>query len=166
MSVLRKYAVITPVNVAITCLVAGSAFLVSAGSQSKVSQCHQLISVINQGSSLIDQKKGKDAATTNKLARDLEKVTQNLTVVYLGDTNLQGFQNRFIKVFQTLSQAFTKAGKALDSARLAESTPAGRVKVDSAKAELEAAFKAAAPAAKQADGLAAEINHYCNSNPK
>ena len=166
MSVLRKYAFITPVSVAITCLVAGGAFLVSARSQSKVSQCHQLISVVNQGSSLIDQNKGKDAATTNKLARDLEKVTQNLSVVYLRDKKLQEFQKLFIKDFQTLNQAFAKAGKALDSASLAKSTPAGRVKLDSAKAEIETAFKAAAPAAKQVDSLAAEINYYCNSHPK
>ncbi len=161
MVVLRKSAVINPVNVAIAFLVAGGAFLLTTRSQSKVSECHQLISVVNQGSSLIDQNKGKQAATTNQLARELDRVTQNLAAVNFGDKELKKFQTRFVKLFQALSQASDRAANALDSARIAELTSAGRAKVEKAKPEIEAAGKAAVKVAAQADVLATEINQYC-----
>ncbi len=161
MVVLRKSAVINSVSVTIAFLVAGGAFLLATSSQSKVSECHQLISVVNQASSLIDQNKGKQAITTNQLALQLDRGTQNLAVVNLQDKALKEFQNRFIKVFQALSQASRNAASALDSARIAELTLSGWAKVEKAKPELEAAGKAAVKAMAQADILATEINQYC-----
>jgi hypothetical protein len=101
--------------------------LLATSSQSKVSECHQLISVVNQASSLIDQNKGKQAITTNQLALQLDRGTQNLAVVNLQDKALKD-QNRFIKVFQALSQASRNAASALDSARIAELTLSGWAK--------------------------------------
>jgi len=162
MQVLGKRAVLHPVNIALFFLVASGVFLIVTNSQSKMSQCHRLISVVNQGSSKIDQNQGKQAASTNQLAHELDGVSQNLAAVDLENPKLKEFQSDFVKVFQTLSQAIENASKALDSAKTAELTPAGREKVEKAKPEIEAEGKVAVKAAAQADILAGEVNLYCS----
>ena len=157
MSCLRRYTVIVSVSASIAVLVSGC-------SNSKVSQCQRLISVVNEGSSLVEDNKGKEAATTFQLAQDLENVTQAIAQINLEDTKLKYFQNRFVQVFETLSQAISQAGKALEIANKVEVSPAARVKLDKAKAEIETSFKAASVAAKQADVLAGEVNRYCNQD--
>ncbi len=157
----RKYGMITPVKIAIAFLVAGGAFWVAVGNQSKVSQCHRLILLVNQENYLIAQKQGKQTATTNQLVRNLDGVNQKLAAVNLRDQELKGFKNRFFKGFQALSQALGNAGKALDSARIAKFTPAGRAKVVKAKLKIQLEGKAALNAATQHELLAGEINQYC-----
>lgn len=160
MTVFRKDTFINPVNVAIAFFVAVGTFLVAVGSQSKVSQCHQLILVVNQGSSLIAQ--NKDAANTNQLVHNLDKVTQNLVAVNLQDTKLREFQNQFVKVFQAMSQAISNASKALNSAKKVEFTLGRQAKIEKAKLKIEAAAKTGVKAAAQADVLASEVNQYCS----
>ena len=160
MSVFRKDPFINPVNVTIAFFVTAGTFLVAVGGQSKVSQCYQLILVVDQGSSLINQ--NKDAANTNQLVHNLDKVTQNLVAVNLQDTKLKEFQNQFIKTFQAMSQAISNAGKALNLAKKAEFTLGRRAKVEKAKLKIEAAAKTGVKAAAQADILATEVNQYCS----
>lgn len=161
MLVLRKRATIIPISVTIAFLVAAGAVWVVTSNPSKATQCHMMISLINKGSSRIDQYQGK-ALMKNQLASELNKVSQDLAVVNLSDPYLQEWQNQFVNVFQTLGQAIENAGKALDSAKKAELTPRGRVKVEKAKPEIEANGKTAIAAATQADLLADKLNQYCS----
>ncbi|NWF61147.1 MAG: hypothetical protein HXY43_18295 [Fischerella sp.] len=155
MSVGPKYSVIFPISLGITLLLAGC-------NNSKVSQCQQLIGVVNEGNSLLETNKVTQVSTSLKLAQDLEAVTKKIEELNLEDPKLQDFQTRFVKVFITLSQNINKAGKALGAAKTAKATTVGRERMQKARDEIDAALKAAEIAGKQSDVLAAQINKYCS----
>jgi hypothetical protein len=156
-SILRNYRVIAPVSLSI-------AFLVSACSESKLSQCERLIKVVNKGTELIDKNKGQQVVTSIQLSKDLQAVTMEIKELKLEDVKLQEFQNNFIKVFETFSQSIESAGKALGSAKTADSSPQGRVKIQKARGGIDSALSTAATAAKHSDDLGSAVNQYCSSS--
>ncbi|MFM6201062.1 MAG: hypothetical protein ACKPE1_18315, partial [Dolichospermum sp.] len=97
-----RYPVIAPVTLSI-------ALLITSCSDTKTSQCQRLIKAVNQGTSLIDTKKGQQVSTSLKLSKDLKNVTQELQKLNLKDPKLKEFESGFIKVFDNLSQAIGKA---------------------------------------------------------
>lgn len=155
MLVISKYIVIAPVSLSIALLVTGC-------SESKVSQCQRLVKVVNEGTSLIDTNKGKQVTTSLQLSKDLETVNKSIGELKITDPKLQEFQSSFVKVFDHLSQAIAKAAKALGTAKTAEASPAGREKIQSARAEIDSALAAAKTTGKQSDGLSNQLNQYCS----
>ncbi|QSJ21124.1 hypothetical protein JYQ62_35850 [Nostoc sp. UHCC 0702] len=156
MSVWCKYLVIAPVSLSIALLVAGC-------SENKASQCQRLIQVVNEGNSLIDQKKGQQVITSMQLSKDLEAVTGSLKKMNLADPKIKQLQSRFVKVFENLSQAIAKAARALGAAKAAEASPAGREKLQKARTEIDTALTAVAKTAgKESDILLNELNKYCS----
>ncbi|MEB3179876.1 MAG: hypothetical protein VKL59_12695 [Nostocaceae cyanobacterium] len=135
-------------------------------SESKVSQCQRLIAEVNRGTSLLDHTKGKQSSGALELAKDLKEVTQAVADIKLADEELQKYQSRFVKVFESITKSIETAAKALDSATKAQVTPTGRTQINKAKKDIDAAFKSANDAAKQADNLAVQVNRYCKSNNK
>lgn len=105
MSVLFKNTVIAPVSLSI-------ALFVTSCSENKVSQCQRLIRVVNAGTSLIDNNKGRQVITSIQLSKDLEFVTKSIKELNLKDPKLKEFQSGFVNIFQNLSQAIAKAGRA------------------------------------------------------
>lgn len=155
MSVSYKYIVIAPVSLSV-------ALLLSSCNESKVSQCQRLIQVVNEGNSLIDKNKGQQVTTSLQLSKDLEVVTTSIKELNLNDPKLKEFQSRFVKVFNTLSQAIAKAAKALSAAKAAEASPSGREKLQNARSEIDTALTTAAKnTGKESDVLLKEINNYC-----
>jgi hypothetical protein len=155
MSVSYKYIVIAPVSLSV-------ALLLTSCSETKVSQCQRLIRVVNEGNSLIDKNKGQQVTTSLQLSKDLEVVTTSIKELNLNDPKLKEFQNRFVKVFNTLSQAIAKAAKALSTAKAAEDSPSGREKLQNARTEIDTALTTAAKnTGKESDVLLKEINQYC-----
>jgi hypothetical protein len=154
MFVLRRYTVIAPVSLIF--------ILVTGCSESQVSQCQRLAQAVNQGTSLIDINKGKQVTTSLQLSKDLKAVTKSIGALKLTDPKLQESQSSFVKVFDHLSQAIAKAAQALSTAKTAESSPAGREKIQKSKAEIDSALAAAKTAAKQSDTLGRQLNQYCN----
>ena len=108
MSIWRKYIIIAPVSLSIT-------FMVTACNPSRVSQCQQLIAVVNKGSELIDNNKGKKATTSLQLAKDLEDITKEIKDADIKDPKLKEFQNGYVNVFETFTQEIAKAAQALNS---------------------------------------------------
>ncbi|MBD2385637.1 hypothetical protein [Cylindrospermum sp. FACHB-282] len=155
MLVLRKYIVIAPVSLCIALLVTGC-------NESKVSQCQRLVKIVNEGTSLIDTNKGKQVTTSLQLSKDLETVNKSIAELKITDPKLQEFQSSFVKVFENLSQAIAKAAKALGTAKTAEASPAGREKIQSARAEIDSALAAAKTTGKQSDALGNQLNKYCS----
>lgn len=155
-SVWCKYLIIAPISLSI-------ALLVTACSENKASQCQRLIQVVNEGNALIDQKKGQQVITSMQLSKDLEAVTGSLKQLNLADPKIKGFQSRFVKVFENLSQAIAKAARALGAAKAAEASPTGREKLQKARTEIDTALTAAAKTAgKESDVLVNELNKYCS----
>ncbi|MBK1986041.1 hypothetical protein A0J48_000485 [Sphaerospermopsis aphanizomenoides BCCUSP55] len=133
--------------------------------ESKISQCQRLIKVVNQGTSLIDNSKGKQVTTSLQLSTDLQTVTKSIKELRLADPKLQEFQTNFAKVFDNLSQAIAKAGKALGATKNAELNSAGREKIQKARTEIDSSLTAAAKTAgKQSDTFGNKLNDYCSQS--
>jgi chromosome segregation ATPase len=156
MIVVRKYTLIAPLSLSIALLVTGCG-------ENKASQCQRLITVVNQGTSLIDNNKGQQVTTSIQLSKDLATVTKSLEELKLSDPKLQEFQSSFVKVFQNLSGAIAKAATALNTAKVAEPTPSGRQKIQQARTEINSALTAAKNAAKESDTLEDQLNKYCTA---
>lgn len=155
MSVLHKYTVIAPVSLSI-------ALFINSCSENKVSQCQRLIRVVNTGTSLIDKNKGTQVITSIQLSKDLEFVTKSIGELKLTDPKLKKFQSGFVKIFQNLSQAIAKAGRALGATKTAEASVSGREKIQKARAEIDSTLTTATTLGKQSDTLVNEMNKYCS----
>ncbi|MEA5579604.1 hypothetical protein [Anabaena sp. UHCC 0451] len=156
MFVVRKYTVIAPISLSIALLMTGC-------SESKISQCQRLIKVVNQGTSLIDNNKGKQVITSLKLSRELQTVTKSIEELKLIDPELQKFQSGFAKMFDNLSQAIAKAAKALDTTKTAAASSSGREKIRNARTDIESVLTAAAKSAgKESDIFGNQLNEYCS----
>lgn len=118
--------------------------------------------VVSGGNALIEKNKGQQVTTSLKLAQDLEGVTKSLKQMNLQDPELKKYQDKFVKVFDTLSQQITKAGKALGSAKIAQASESGRQRIQKARTDIDTALTSAATTAKQSDALEAEVKKYCS----
>jgi hypothetical protein len=155
MFVSHKYTVIAPVTL-------GIALFITSCSQTKVSQCQQLVRVVNEGTSLIDKNKGRQVITSIQLSKDLEFVTKSIKDLNLTDPKLQEFQSGFVKIFQNLSQAIAKAGRALGVTKTAQASESGRERIQKARAEIDSTLTAAETIGKQSDTLVNKMNKYCS----
>jgi hypothetical protein len=155
MFVSHKYTVIAPVTL-------GIALFITSCSQTKVSQCQQLVRVVNEGTSLIDKNKGTQVITSIQLSKDLEFVTKSIKELNLTDPKLQEFQSGFVKIFQNLSQAIAKAGRALGVTKTAQASESGRERIQKARAEIDSTLTAAETIGKQSDTLVNKMNKYCS----
>jgi len=151
----RKNKIIVPISVSLTLLVIGC-------NDNKASQCQRLIKTVNDGNSLVEINKGTQVATSLKLAKDLQTATKKIEQLNLKDPKLKEYQTQFVKVFTTLSQNIYKAGKGLNTAKLAKASTSGRQQIQTARSEIDNALKAAEVAAKQSDVLATQVNRYCS----
>ncbi|MEO3704854.1 hypothetical protein AAFM79_08560 [Trichormus azollae HNT15244] len=151
-----KYTIIAPLSLSIALLMTGC-------SESKISQCQRLLKVVNQGTSLIDNNKGKHVTTSLQLSKDLQTVTKSIRELKLIDPKLQEFQTSFAKVFDNLSQVIGKAGKALGATKTAEASSAGREKIQKARIDIDSGLTAAAKTiGKQSDTFGNKLNEYCS----
>lgn len=155
MSVWRLSKITAPLSLSL-------ALLVSACEETKESQCQRLTTVIEEGTSLIESKKGYQVTTSLKLSEDLEEVAKKLENLNLQEPKLQEFQNSFAQIFKSMSQEFDKAGKALGSSKVAKASNSGRGKIRKAREDIKLALNAALKGAKQSDNLEIELEKYCN----
>ncbi|MCC5617924.1 hypothetical protein LC605_23130 [Nostoc sp. CHAB 5836] len=155
MFVSHKYTVIAPVTL-------GIALFITSCSQTKVSQCQQLVRVVNEGTSLIEKNKGTQVITSIQLSKDLEFVTKSIKELNLTDPTLQEFQSGFVKIFQNLSQAIAKAGRALGVTKTAQASVSGRERIQKARTEIDSTLTAAETIGKQSDTLVNKMNKYCS----
>lgn len=155
MSVSHKYTVLAPVSLSI-------AFFITSCSETKISQCQRLIKVVNEGTSLIDKNKGTQVITSIQLSKDLEFITKSIQELNLADPKLKEYQSGFVKIFQNLSQAIAKAGRALGATKIAEASATGRERIQKARTEIDSSLTAAETIGKQSDKLVNEMNKYCS----
>ncbi|MEM7556590.1 MAG: hypothetical protein AAF378_21320 [Cyanobacteria bacterium P01_A01_bin.84] len=146
----------------ITCLGISVALLLSACNESKVSQCQRLIKAFNEGTSVVESKKGLQVTTSLNMAKDIQKASEKVKGINLEDEKLQGFQDKFVTIFDNLSNNVTQAAKALGATKQAEASQSGREKIRKARKDIEKSMNSAASGAgKQLDALALEMKEYC-----
>ncbi|MDJ0620331.1 MAG: hypothetical protein QNJ63_26935 [Calothrix sp. MO_192.B10] len=150
-----KYIFISSTSLAATLWISGC-------SENKVAQCQRLIKLVDQGNSLIEKDKGYQVTTSLQLAQDLQDVTKSLKKSNFKDPKLTEFQGKFAKVFGTLNQQITKAGKALGATKAAKASQEGRVTIQKAREDIDTHLTAAKSTAKSLDTLFKQLNDYCN----
>jgi hypothetical protein len=154
--VVRKYTVIVPMSLTI-------ALLMTSCDNSKTSQCQRLITVVNQGTSLIDQNKGTQVTTSLQLSQDLQNITKSIEELRLTDPKLQKFKGSFAKIFNNLSQAIAQSASALSTAKTAKTSTADKVKIQQAKIKINSTLTAAAKTSgKESDNVSQQLNRYCS----
>jgi hypothetical protein len=145
------------------CLCFYIAFLVTGCSQTKVSQCQQLMEVVSRGSMMIDQSQGSQVSTSLKLAQDLGNTSKSIKKLHLTDPQLQKFQGDLSQNFAGLSGHIGKAAKSLGEAKRTSNSPSGQEKMRYAKMGIESSLMTAEAAGKQLDVLGSKLSKYCNS---
>jgi hypothetical protein len=152
---MRKYTVIAPISLSIALLMTGC-------SESKIAQCQRLVTVVNKGTSLIENQKGTQVTTSLQLAKDLQGVTKTIQELKLADPELQKYQSNFAKIFDNLSQAIAKSGQALGATKTAEVSTAGRQRIKNARKDIESVLTAAKKAGQESDNFGNQLNEYCS----
>ncbi|AFZ22520.1 hypothetical protein Cylst_0143 [Cylindrospermum stagnale PCC 7417] len=133
---------------------AATALLFTGCGESKVSQCNKIVKVANQAVTVGQEfgknpqpKKGSKALT--EAASKVDKIANDLKAVEVKDEKLQGFQTRFLKLYQDTSTGMKNTAKALD------------------KKDIPGANRLLASLKKSASdetALVKEINNYCNGS--
>lgn len=155
MSVWQKYIFLTPISLS-------AALWISGCSETKLSQCQRLITLVDQGNSLIEKDKGYQVTTSSQLAKDLDNVTKSLEKTNFEDPKLVDFQTKFTKIFANLNQQIAKASKALGATKAAKPSLDGRIKIQKAREQIDTHLTAAKSTGKSFDTLFTQLNDYCN----
>ncbi|MDZ7955257.1 MAG: hypothetical protein RMY16_17015 [Nostoc sp. DedQUE12b] len=128
------------------------ALLFAGCGESKVAQCNKVIKVANQASTLGQQfgknpnpAKGSKALT--ELAGKIDPLAKEMKALEIKDEKLQGFQGRFLTLYQNISKELNNAATAIDKKNL----PA-------AKGFLVSLQKSS----REESSIVNEINSYCS----
>ncbi|BAT52394.1 hypothetical protein NOS3756_13340 [Nostoc sp. NIES-3756] len=132
--------------------VAAIALLLTGCGESKISQCNKVIKVANQAASL-GQQYGKDSKTAKgsqgltELATKIDQVGTEMKGLEIKDEKLQGFQGRFLKLYQDISKGLNDAATAINKKDIKS---ANRFFVNLQKSSVEEGL------------IVKEINGYCS----
>ncbi|MEH2309445.1 hypothetical protein [Nostoc sp.] len=129
------------------------ALLFAGCGESKVAQCNKVIKVANQASTLGQEfgknpnpAKGSKALT--ELAGKIDPLAQEMKSLEIKDEKLQGFQGRFITLYQNISKELNNAAGAIDKKNL----PAAKGFLVSLK-----------KSSTEESSIVKEINSYCSA---
>ncbi|MDZ7959036.1 MAG: hypothetical protein RMY34_14335 [Aulosira sp. DedQUE10] len=131
---------------------AAIALLFTGCGESKVAQCNKIVKVANEAVT-IGQEFGKNtnpktgSKALNEVAAKIDTITTNMKALEIKDEKLQGFQGRFLTLYQSTSKGLKDEAKALDKKDLA-----------GAKRSLVTLKKNSA----EESTLVKEINTYCS----
>lgn len=98
---------------------AAIALLVTGCGESKVTQCNKIVKIANQAAT-IGQEFGKNpkpqqgSKSLTEVAGQIDQVASDMKAVEVKDEKLQGFQGRFITLYQDTSKALRNAAGAWD----------------------------------------------------
>lgn len=130
---------------------AAIALLFTGCGESKVAQCNKIVKVANQAVTVgqefgknPQQKKGSKALT--EAAGKVDKIANDLKALEIKDEKLQGFQTRFLKLYQDTSAGMKNTAKAVDKKDISGAN------------RLLASLK---KSASDESALVKEINSYC-----
>jgi hypothetical protein len=128
------------------------ALLFASCGESKVAQCNKIIKVANQASAL-GQEFGKNpnpakgSKSLTELAAKIDPLTQEMKALEIKDEKLQGFQGRFLTLYQDISKELKNAATAIDKKNL-----------PGAKNSLASLQKSG----QEESSIVKEINGYCS----
>ncbi|MBH8575620.1 hypothetical protein I8752_21940 [Nostocaceae cyanobacterium CENA369] len=131
---------------------AAIALLVTGCGESKVSQCNKIVKVANKAAT-IGQEFGKNpkpqqgSKSLTEVAGKIDGVANEMKAVEVKDEKLQGYQGRFLTLYQDTSKGLRDAASALDK----KNFPAANNFLASLK-----------KTTSQESAIVQEINSYCS----
>lgn len=127
------------------------ALLFTGCGESKVAQCNKVIKIANNAA-LLGQQYGKDSKAAKgtqgltQLATKIDEVGTEMKGLEIKDEKLQGYQGRFIKLYQDISKGLNDTATAINKKNIKE---ANRFLVSLQKSSVEEG------------SIVKEINGYC-----
>ncbi|BAZ38260.1 hypothetical protein NIES4101_41970 [Calothrix sp. NIES-4101] len=131
------------------------AILFAGCGPSKVAQCNEIVKVANQAATVgqefaaVSQSKdsGKAAQSFTEAANKIDKLSKDMQALEIKDEKLQGFQGRFVKMYQDTNKGLRDGAVALQKKNL----PA-----------INKALQGIKAGASQESSLVSEVNSYCS----
>ncbi len=111
LSMLKKTAILS--------VAAAIALLFTSCGESKVVQCNKVIKVANQAT-VLGQQLGKNSQSAKspkgltELATKIDQIATEMKALEIKDEKLQGFQDRFLKLYQDSSKNLNQTATAID----------------------------------------------------
>lgn len=136
--------------------------LLTACTESKVTQCNRLVAEVNKGQEISQNIKGTDAEAMKKLSTDLGGLSQTIAAVPLKDETLVGYRDRFAQVYKDLGGAAATVGGALETLKALKGK-AAIAKAKEIQQQAIAATQTSAQAIKEESTLIKEVNDYCGA---
>lgn len=128
------------------------ALLFTGCSESKVAQCNKIIKVANQAVSLSQEfsknpQREKGSRTLTDVAGKIDTFASDMKALEIQDEKLQGFQGRFLKLYQDTSKGLRDTATAIDKKNF-----------KAANASLTSLRKSSS----DEGAIVSEINTYCS----
>ena len=149
----RKQAVIMLTLAALVGSIAG------CGGSREV-QCIRLLEVIDRGTDLMTTSQ-YNAATTNKLAQELNSVAEELDDLYLTKGKLKRIRRGFSEVFRNLSVTLDEMGQALAAGEKTPISVEGRTQLQDAIDKVKQVSEPGSQISEEAKSLTADLKKYC-----
>jgi hypothetical protein len=137
---------------AILSMTATLSFILTGCGESKIAQCNKMIKVANQAVTLSQEfsknpqrQKGSKALT--EVASKIDPITSEMQALEIKDEKLQGFQGRFVKLYQDTSKGLRDTAAAIDKKNL-----------KAANASLVTLRKSSS----EESAIVTDINKYCS----
>lgn len=133
-------------------LVSAIALLFAGCGESKVTQCNKVIGVANKAATLgqqfgKDPKSSKGAKGLTELAGKIDEINNEMKALTVKDEKIQGFQQRFLTLYQDISKGLNDAASAIDKKNIRD---ANRFLVGLQKSSVDES------------NIVKEINTYCS----
>ncbi|MEG5014878.1 MULTISPECIES: hypothetical protein [unclassified Microcoleus] len=152
-------------QIAILLIVVACCTLTISCSDSRAVQCTKFTEIVNKGNALMDvDKDSNDAATTDSLAKNLNRIAKELEDLRITDPTLKEIQEPSVKSFQEISLALGDISKSLQAGNLASTSIEGRVQIQTAQADIIRAGQQANQAAANQDALTSKLINYCKGD--
>jgi hypothetical protein len=136
------------------------AVVLSSCAHRPLPECRPLMTMLNQGNDLltnIDLNDGKGISQTANSLKLLREELENLAVT---DKKLQEFRSEFVKIYQTLGDAFAQTSEAIalvNKSTLEVTLP----QVKQAQLKVNQARLSISQASEEAELRSKQINEYC-----
>lgn len=153
MPLLAPLAKIIPVSVLLT-------VVLSSCTHRPLPECRPVMTMLNQGNDLLTNIDLNDGKGISQTANSLKLLREELEKLPVTDKKLQKFRSEFVKIYQTLGDAFAQTSEAIalvNKSTIEVTLP----QVKQAQSKVNQARLSISQASEEAELRSKQINEYC-----